>query len=240
MSPPPPAASAAARGPVVTRRPPRHASRWRRAAVALPRPSLRALPTSVPVQRLFHGRAAIAVLGAGLLGLVFLQVSLLKLNSAISINVERAAKIERENAQTRASISKLDAGRRVQSAAGQLGMVMPAAGAICFLDAEACTPLLRRRRRCGRPGHGPGRRSADDRGQRPGCSGSRARSGAGDRPGARRPAERPCGDAGARRGAGSRRRSAAGDAAARARRRAGPRGPRHRRAVRRARSRRLT
>ena len=67
---------------------------------------------------------------------MFLQVSLLKLNTAISLNVERAAKIERDNAQARASISRLDAGRRVEDAAGQLGMVMPAAGAICFLDAR--------------------------------------------------------------------------------------------------------
>ena len=41
-----------------------------------------------------------------LLGLVFLQVSLLKLNTAISVNVERSAKLERDNAQARASISQ--------------------------------------------------------------------------------------------------------------------------------------
>ena len=90
----------------------------------------------MPAGRLLHGRAAIAVLGAALLGLVFLQVSLLKLNTAMSVNVQRAAQLERDNAQVRASISRLDAGRRVQDAAGQLGMVMPAAGAICFLDAR--------------------------------------------------------------------------------------------------------
>ena len=78
---------------------------------------------------------AIAVLGVLLLGLVFLQVSLLKLNTAISVNVERAAQLERDNAQARATVSKLDAGRRIEDAAGKLGMVMPAAGSICFLTA---------------------------------------------------------------------------------------------------------
>jgi hypothetical protein len=100
---------------------------------AVPRPSL---PASFSVRRLLRGRGLIALFGIALLGLVFLQVSLLKLNTAISVNVERAAKLERDNAQARASISRLDAGRRVQDAAGQLGMVMPAAGAICFLDAR--------------------------------------------------------------------------------------------------------
>jgi hypothetical protein len=94
------------------------------------------MPAGLSLRGLLQGRALIAVFGVLLLGLVFLQVSLLKLNTAISLNVERAAKLERDNAQSRASISRLDAGRRVEDAAGQLGMVMPAAGAICFLNAR--------------------------------------------------------------------------------------------------------
>ncbi len=147
---PPPAATVAGRRPASTGRrapAPRVAARGRRslavpaaaalprsAALRLPRLSLRALP--VPLLRLLNGRGAIVVLGTALLGLVFLQVSLLKLNTAISVNVERASDLERSNAQARATVSKLDAGRRIQDAAGQLGMVMPAAGAICFLDAK--------------------------------------------------------------------------------------------------------
>ena len=101
----------------------------------LPRVSLRAIPAALPAGGLFHGRRAIGVLGVLLLGLVFLQVSLLKLNTAISVNVERSAQLERDNAQARATVSKLDAGRRIEDAAGKLGMVMPAAGSICFLTA---------------------------------------------------------------------------------------------------------
>ncbi|MCU0312922.1 MAG: hypothetical protein MUC84_02525 [Solirubrobacteraceae bacterium] len=125
-------------------------------AVALPRPGRLRLPRpSLPrvrpqhagaaaarVAGLLRGRALIVALAAMLLGLVFLQVSLLKLNTQISQNVERAAVLERANAGTRAEIARLDAGRRIQDVAAQLGMVMPGAGALCYLDARrpgACT-----------------------------------------------------------------------------------------------------
>lgn len=155
---PPPAATIAGRRPAATKRrapssrAPSRAPGPRRPqaqrAVALPRPlvlrlprlSLRAIPAAIPARRLLGGRGVIAVLGALLLGLVFLQVSLLKLNTAISVNVERAAQLERDSAQARATVSKLDAGRRIQDAAGQLGMVMPAAGSICFLAAQRGGP----------------------------------------------------------------------------------------------------
>ena len=143
MTPPPPVAGAAAPrtvGPRTRAASPSLASTAGRAVSAgagalrtLPRP---AMPAGLSLRGLLQGRALIAVFGVLLLGLVFLQVSLLKLNTAISLNVERAAKLERDNAQSRASISRLDAGRRVEDAAGQLGMVMPAAGAICFLNAR--------------------------------------------------------------------------------------------------------
>jgi hypothetical protein len=125
-------------------------------AVALPRPSRLRLPRpSLPRVRpeharagaaraagLLSGRALIVALAGLLLGLVFLQVSLLKLNTQISQNVERAAVLERANAGTRAEIARLDAGRRIQDVAAQLGMVMPGAGALCYLDARrpgSCT-----------------------------------------------------------------------------------------------------
>ena len=50
------------------------------------RPSLAAVRSAVS-QRLFGGRAWIVVLGTMLLGLVFLQVSLLQLNTQISTDI---------------------------------------------------------------------------------------------------------------------------------------------------------
>lgn len=105
--------------------------------VRFPRPSLGALTGALAHARgLLRGRGLIVVLACALLGLVFLQVSLLKLHTQITQNIERASALERDNAGKRATISNLDAGRRIQDVAGQRGMVMPGAGAVCYLDAR--------------------------------------------------------------------------------------------------------
>lgn len=164
MTPPPPAATAAPRvagGRRLSARPaariPRRVSgparpRVTRALagnIALPRPIDLRIPRPSPqfaaaaaqrVRGLFGGRGLIVVLAAMLLGLVFLQVSLLKLNTAITQNVERADALERDNAAKRTLISQLDAGRRIEDVAGQLGMVMPGAGAVCYLNAQRGGP----------------------------------------------------------------------------------------------------
>jgi hypothetical protein len=102
----------------------------------IPKPSARAAGDALARARgVFRGRGLIVLLAGMLLGLVFLQVSLLKLNTQITQNVERAQALERDNASKRTVISQLDAGRRIQDVAGQLGMVMPGAGSVCYLDA---------------------------------------------------------------------------------------------------------
>ena len=105
--------------------------------VRLPRPSVGALTDALSrAGGLLRGRGLIVLLAGTLLGLVFLQVSLLKLNTQITQNIETASSLERDNAAKRATISNLDAGRRIQDVAGQRGMVMPGAGAVCYLDAR--------------------------------------------------------------------------------------------------------
>jgi hypothetical protein len=106
---------------------------------ALPSLSLAAVRAAV-TDRLFGGRAWIVVLGSMLLGLVFLQVSLLQLNTQISTDIGRAAQLERGNAEARSSISHLTAGRRVQDVARTLGMILPGAGAMCYLSASHAHP----------------------------------------------------------------------------------------------------
>ena len=69
-----------------------------------------------------------------LIGIVFMQVSLLKLNAGISRAVTAADTFERQNASLREDISKLDSGERIQGVAAKLGMVMPAAGDVRYLD----------------------------------------------------------------------------------------------------------
>jgi cytoskeletal protein RodZ len=86
------------------------------------------------LDRLVRGRAWIALMAIGLIGIVFMQVSLLKLNAGISRAVTAADTFERQNSSLREDISKLDSGERIQAVAAKLGMVTPAAGDVHYLD----------------------------------------------------------------------------------------------------------
>lgn len=87
------------------------------------------------LDRVIRGRAWIAIVAVGLIGIVFMQVSMLRMNAGIGRAVERAAKLERDNAAIRASISELSAGDRIAAEAAQLGFVV-APGTARFLDAR--------------------------------------------------------------------------------------------------------
>jgi outer membrane biosynthesis protein TonB len=88
------------------------------------------------LDRLVRGRAWIAIVAAALIGIVFMQVSMLKLNAGVSRAVTAADTLERQNSTLRADISKLDSGERVQDAAANLGMTTRPAGDVRYLDAE--------------------------------------------------------------------------------------------------------
>ncbi len=87
------------------------------------------------LERLTRGRGWIALIGVMLLGLVFVQVSMLRLNTGIGHDVATAGKLERANQQLRNTVADLAATDRVAAAAQREGMVMPAAGAVHYLDA---------------------------------------------------------------------------------------------------------
>jgi cell division protein FtsL len=70
------------------------------------------------------------------MGIVFMQVSLLKLNAGISRAVTAADTLERQNSSLRADISNLNSGERIQDVAAKLGMTIPAAGDVHYLDAR--------------------------------------------------------------------------------------------------------
>jgi hypothetical protein len=88
------------------------------------------------LDRLVRGRAWIAIVAAGLMGIVFMQVSMLQLNAGISRGVTSAETLHQQNAKLRAEISELDSGPRIQDAASALGMVAPPAGDVNYLDAR--------------------------------------------------------------------------------------------------------
>jgi hypothetical protein len=125
------------------RRPPRAALAGAGgAAVARPPLSLRLGRRAMRVgdarvlDRLVRGRAWIAIVAAALIGIVFMQVSMLKLNAGVSRAVTAADTLERQNSILRADISKLDSGERIQDAALNSGMVTPPAGDVRYLDGE--------------------------------------------------------------------------------------------------------
>ena len=114
-----------------------------RAAVAAPVPVALRLAAAVHtvaehrfLDRLLRGRMWIAILGVGLIGIVFMQVSMLGMNAGIGRAVDQATTLERQNAALQASISQLSSGERIETAAEKLGFVLPAAGSVRFLDAR--------------------------------------------------------------------------------------------------------
>jgi hypothetical protein len=97
----------------------------------------RRLRDSHAVDRVVRGRIWIALLGALLIGLVGLNVSLLKLNAAAGRNAEWAKKLRVENADLQARVSRLRSAARIQDAGAAMGLVMPAAADVHYLHADA-------------------------------------------------------------------------------------------------------
>jgi len=159
----PPAATAAARRAVVAPRPQRRVSGPARHApdrplrrpsrpTAVPRPArraadqtlgaralawLRTLPDHRLLDRLIGGRIWIVLLGGLLVGIVTMQLTLLRWNAGIGRAVERSSQLEQRNAALRQSISELSDTNRIVGMAAQMGYVMPPQGSPRFLSASA-------------------------------------------------------------------------------------------------------
>jgi hypothetical protein len=103
---------------------------------ALGRFALR-VPDARVLDRLIRGRLWIGLIAGALVMLVFMQVSLLKLNTGISADILESQNLERSNAELRAGVSSLDSGQRIQDLAAARGMVMPDDGQLRFLRAGA-------------------------------------------------------------------------------------------------------
>jgi hypothetical protein len=95
----------------------------------------RALADSRLLDRLVRGRLWIPLVAAGLMGIVFMQVSMLKLNSGIGRAVQTTATLERDNSILRADVSRMESGARIADVAGRLGMVVPADGGFHYVTA---------------------------------------------------------------------------------------------------------
>jgi septal ring-binding cell division protein DamX len=88
------------------------------------------------LDRLIQGRISIALVAFALIGIVTMQLGLLKLNAGIGRALERTALLQRENAALSIENSEMAAGDRVELQAARLGMELVAPGALHFLAAR--------------------------------------------------------------------------------------------------------
>ncbi|MBI5105982.1 MAG: hypothetical protein HZB46_13565 [Solirubrobacterales bacterium] len=95
----------------------------------------RAVADSRFLDRLVRGRLWIPVVAVMLMGLVFLQVSMLKMNAGIGRAVQSSETLERQNSMLQAEVSRMESEDRIEQVAHQLGMVVPVAGGFHYVDA---------------------------------------------------------------------------------------------------------
>ena len=155
MTPPATAAVAPSRAagrPRTATRPPRRVSGPARRPGA-PSPQRRALARAAPpvlqllaaaerlsshrlIDRLIRGRAWLVLVTCALIGVVTLQLALLKLNGNVGRTVQTQAQLQRENASLSIENSELAAADRVQTRAAQLGMEFASSTALRSLAAN--------------------------------------------------------------------------------------------------------
>ncbi|HWC26786.1 MAG TPA: hypothetical protein VG474_09395, partial [Solirubrobacteraceae bacterium] len=93
------------------------------------------LSASRTMDRLVRSRAWAVIVAFALIGIVAMQVSLLKLNAGIGRAVETVGTLERRNAALRGEISRLSSGDRIQALAGIRGFRMPEPADVTYLRA---------------------------------------------------------------------------------------------------------
>ena len=121
-----PARHAPARHPARVPRAGRRPAPGRRSAGPLPR-------GAVVLDALLHGRGWIVLVFALLVGIVFFNVDLLRMNRQIALGEERVGALKRENARLRTDVARLASSERIQRVAAERGLVLPAPGEVRYL-----------------------------------------------------------------------------------------------------------
>jgi hypothetical protein len=101
---------------------------------------LRSLPDHALVDRAVRGRAWIPMLGVMLVGIVAMQVEVLKLGTSIGRAIERGSALQSRNELLRANVSGLADDQRIERLAAGMGMVMPQPVAVGFLTVRPSNP----------------------------------------------------------------------------------------------------
>ena len=123
-----PARPGPARGPVAPGRPAAPPRRPASPARGLARPK-----GAVLLDRLLSGRLWIGLVFLLLVGIVFFNVDLLRMNRDIAVTAEKAETIKRQNARLRGDLARLGSSERIQKVAVESGLVLPAPGEVRYL-----------------------------------------------------------------------------------------------------------
>jgi cell division protein FtsL len=92
--------------------------------------------TSGVLDALLAGRGWIALVFVLLVGIVFFNVDLLRMNREIAGSADRISTLKREIARDRLDVARLASSERIQESAAQLGLVLPAPGEVRYLKAH--------------------------------------------------------------------------------------------------------
>jgi hypothetical protein len=92
-----------------------------------------AVATHRLLDRLIRGRIWIGVIAFALIGIVTMQLGLLKLNAGIGRSLAQESLLQRENATLSTENSEIAAGERIEAQAERAGMELIPAGALHFL-----------------------------------------------------------------------------------------------------------
>jgi cell division protein FtsL len=95
------------------------------------------------LDRLIRGRLWIGIVAFALIGIVTLQLGLLKLNSGIGRALVRASVLQRENATLSIENSELSSGSRVEALAEQLGMRLSGISTLHFRSSQPAGDVAR-------------------------------------------------------------------------------------------------
>ena len=113
------------------------------------------------LDRLIRGRTWIALIAFALIGIVTLQLLVLKLNANIGRALEHEARLQRENAALSIESSELAAGERVEAQAARLGMELVPVGDLRFLAVDPRFDIARAAAALSTPVHTSGAGSGE-------------------------------------------------------------------------------
>lgn len=100
---------------------------------------VRSLPDHPLLDRVVRGRAWIPLLGVMLVGIVAMQVELLKLNADTGRSIELVGSLQSRNDILRVQVASASDPKRIERLASRMGMTMPGPEAITFLKARSAS-----------------------------------------------------------------------------------------------------